>query len=132
MGLFVEAHARRTVQLRDDDALGAVDDERSVLGDQGQIADVHVVRDLLDELALFAFAFEDVEAQGGLEGRGERHAALLAFLDGVLGHSQGIALELKGIHLLDIRDGKDFRENLLKPFVLSLLGERTLLDEAVE
>ena len=30
--VVVEEHARRTMQLRDDDALGAVDDEGAVLG----------------------------------------------------------------------------------------------------
>ena len=42
----VEERARRPVQLRDDDALGAVDDERAVLGHQRDVAEVDLL--LLD------------------------------------------------------------------------------------
>ena len=37
--LLLEKHARRTVQLRNDDALGAVDDERAVVGHQRNFAE---------------------------------------------------------------------------------------------
>jgi hypothetical protein len=41
--VVVEEHARRTVQLGDDDPLGAVDDERAVLGHQRQLAEVDLL-----------------------------------------------------------------------------------------
>src|SRR3546814_3520524 len=60
MGLaavVVEEHARRTVQLRDDDALGAVDDEGAVVGHERDLAHVdllllHVLDGLARRLAV--------------------------------------------------------------------------------
>ena len=46
MGLaavVIEEHARRAVQLRDDDALGAVDDEGAVVGHQRQLAQIDLL-----------------------------------------------------------------------------------------
>ncbi len=50
----VEEHARRAVQLRDDDALGTVDDEGAVLGHQRDFAQIdllllHVLDGLVDD-----------------------------------------------------------------------------------
>ncbi len=41
--VVIEEHAGRAVQLRDDDALGAVDDERAVVGHQRQFAEVDLL-----------------------------------------------------------------------------------------
>src|SRR4249919_759211 len=41
--VVVEEHARRTVQLRDDDALGAVDDEGAVVGHERDLAHVDLL-----------------------------------------------------------------------------------------
>ena len=49
--VVVEEHARAAMQLRDDDALGAVDDERAVVGHQRQFAEVDLLlADVLDRL----------------------------------------------------------------------------------
>src|SRR5690606_30500063 len=112
--------------------LGTIDDERAVARDEREVADVHVVRDFLHELLVFTVTLEDVEAQRRLQGRGIRHAALLAFLNGILGHADRIALEVKGILLLEIADREDLRKDLLQTFALALLGQHARLDEAVE
>jgi hypothetical protein len=40
VGVLLEADARRAVELADDDALGAVDDERAALGHHRDLAHV--------------------------------------------------------------------------------------------
>ncbi len=86
MGLalvVVEEHAGRTVHLRDDDALGAVDDERALVRHQRNVAEIDVLLlDVLDRFrAGFLIRFEHDEAQLHLQRRGVGHVALLAFLD---------------------------------------------------
>jgi hypothetical protein len=84
--LLGEEDARAAVELRDDDALGAVDDERAVVRHQRDVAEVDL---LLLGVAHHAraglgVAVVDEEAEGDLERHGEGHAALLAVGDRVL------------------------------------------------
>ena len=76
----LEEHARRTVQLADDHALGAVHDKRAVLGHQRHIAEEHFL--FLDvanrSVAGLRVLLVDGQAHGDLERRGVGHAALLA------------------------------------------------------
>ena len=79
----LEEHARRAMQLRNDDALGAVDDEGAVLGHQRNFAEENLL--LLDVAngldAGLGILVEHREPDGDLERRGIGHAALFA-----LGH----------------------------------------------
>ncbi len=80
--VVVEDDARAAVQLGDDHALGAVDDERAVLGHERQLAEV----DLLLDRALHArrargLLVHDAQAQADADRRGVGEAAHLAFLD---------------------------------------------------
>ena len=72
--------AGRAVQLADDDALGAVDDEGAILRHQGNVAEEHFL--FLDVTNGFRARFRvfvvDGEANGYLERRGVGHAALFA------------------------------------------------------
>ena len=81
--VVVEEHARRTVHLRDDDALGTVDDEGTVHGHERDIAHVDVL--LLDVLhrlgAGFLVDIEHDEAQRHLERRGVGQVALTALVN---------------------------------------------------
>ena len=48
--IVVEEHTRRAMQLRDDDALGAVNDEGAVIGHQWHLAQVHfLLANVLDD-----------------------------------------------------------------------------------
>ena len=76
--VVVEEHARRTVQLRDDDALGAVDDEGAVLGHERDLAHVdllllHVLDRLVRRLAVV-----DHQAHGHAQRRAVAQAAVAA------------------------------------------------------
>ncbi|MNQ40213.1 hypothetical protein D3C85_538590 [compost metagenome] len=79
--VVIEEHARRAVQLGDDDALGTVDDEGTVLGHQGDFPHVDfLLLDVLDCLAR-RFLIEDHQTHFHAQRYGEGHAAQYAFLD---------------------------------------------------
>ncbi len=82
----VEERPGRTVELRDDDALGAVDDERAVVRHQRDIAEVDLLLlDVADGLdARLGILVPHDKADGHLQGHGVGHAAFLAFVDVVL------------------------------------------------
>jgi hypothetical protein len=73
----------RTVQLGDDDALGAVDDERAVLGHQRHFAEVDLLlAHVLDRLlAAAGFLVVDDQANRDAQRRGVGQPAQLALLD---------------------------------------------------
>src|SRR5690606_18522818 len=81
MGLaavVVEEHAGRTVQLRDDDALGAVDDEGAVLGHERDLAHVDLLLlHVLDGLAR-RLAVVDHQAHGHAQRGAVAEAAVAA------------------------------------------------------
>ena len=82
----VEEGAGRPVQLRDDDPLGAVDDERAVVGHQRDVAEVDLLLlDVADGLDLrLGVLVPDDQPDRHLERHGVGHAALLALVDVVL------------------------------------------------
>ena len=81
-----EEDARRAVELADDDPLRPVDDEGPVLRHQRDVAVVDLLLlDVADGLgARLRVLVPDHEADGDLEGDGERHAPLLALVHVVL------------------------------------------------
>jgi len=109
------------VHLRDDDALGAVDDEGAVHGHQRDVAGIDVL--LLDVLhRLGAGVRIDVEgdqAQRHLERRGKGHAALAALVDVVLRRLELVAHELQDGDAGEVRDGEHRLEHGLKAVVLA-------------
>ena len=82
----VEERARRAVELRHDDALGAVDDERAVVRHQRDVAEVDLLLlDVANRLdAGVRILVPDDETDRDLERHGVGHAALLALVDVVL------------------------------------------------
>ena len=128
--VVLEEHARRTVQLRDDHALGAVDDERAVVGHQGHLAHVDLLLlDLLDRLGLRRLAVVDDHLQLRAHGGGVGQAALLALprVERGLGH-----VEFDELHLdepLCETIGNAERNAACRPFGLALLRRDVLLQE---
>ena len=115
VGRLVEVDTGRTHELRDDDTLGAVDDERALAGLQREVAHEDGLRldltgEVVHELGL------DVQRGGvGL-------AALLALLDRVLlGLEVGVReRELHG--LAEVFDRRDLLEDLLEAARLGHVG----------
>src|SRR5579863_3885613 len=73
-------HSRRSMQLRNNDALGSVDDERTVLGHQRNFAEEHFL--FLDVADSFypglGILVEHCQADSDFERGGVGHAALFA------------------------------------------------------
>ena len=104
MGLalvVVEEHAGRAVHLRDDDALGAVDDEGAVIGHERDVAHVDILLlDVLDRTrAGLLVDIEHDQPQRHLERRGIGHAALAALVDVVFRRIEFVSdeFELRGV-----------------------------------
>jgi hypothetical protein len=105
----------RAVQLAHDDALGAVDDERTGVGHQRELAEVDLL--LLDVAhdALAAIArVVDHELVGDLDRRGEGHAALAALLDVVLGRLEVVRDEHELARAVEVLDREHRAENRLE------------------
>ena len=100
VGVDAEVDARRTHELRDDDALGAVDDERAAVGHHREVP--HEDRLLLDLTGLRVH-----EPRGDEQRARVGHVALAALVLGVLRRVEDVVgqleLELTG-EVLDRRD----------------------------
>src|SRR6185295_10014400 len=89
-----EENAGRAVQLADDHALGAVHDERPIVGHQRHVAEEHFLfLDVTDgAVAGLGILLENGETHRDLERRGVSHAALLALAYVILQlQSDGVA-----------------------------------------
>ena len=119
MGVLLEDHARRAVQLAHHDALGAVDHEGPQRGHDRQLAEVDfLLDDVLGPTVALDF-LEDHQLQRGLEGGGIGHVALNALLDGVLGLAQRIAQEVQRILPVDVANREEVAEDALQRHVLA-------------
>ena len=114
--LRVEEGARRAVQLRDDDALGPVDDERAVVGHQRDVAEVDLLLlDVADGLdAGLRVLVPDHEPDRHLERHGIGHAPLLALVDVVLQlERDGMAADVTDVAPGDVRGAALRAEHVL-------------------
>jgi len=131
--VVVEEHAGRAVHLRDDDALGAVDDEGAVGRHQRHVAHVDVLLlDVADGAGTRLLVHvPDEQAQRHLERRGEGHAALLALVDVILGRLQVIADEFQFPLAGKVADGEHGLQHLLKAAVGAFGGRQANLEELI-
>ena len=105
--VVLEEHARRTVQLRDDDTLGAVDHEGTGGGHERNLAHVDLLLLHFLHRGLAGLAVHDDQTHAGTQRRTEGHAALLAFLHVEGRRSQVVADELQTGHVVVRRNRKD-------------------------
>ena len=120
LGLAV-VDARRADELADDDALGAVDDERALVGHPRVVAHV-------DALALDLAGLLDQELDVDVERLAERQVLRPALLLGVLGRAELVVEELELHHLAgEVLDRTDLVEQFAKP-LLDEPGERIELE----
>ena len=129
--VVLEKYSGRAMQLRHDDALGAVDHEGAVAGHQRNLAEVNfLLLDVLDR-APAVLDVPDDELNLDLERRRVGHAALMAFLDVVLGRAELVGDELQRRGLVEILDRKDRLEDRLQTYVGAVLGRNADLQEIV-
>jgi hypothetical protein len=130
---LLEHHARRAVQLADDDPLGPVDDEGAEIGEQRQVTEVDfLLDDVLGPALLVLDLLPYHEAQRRLERRRVGHVALDAFLNAVLRLAQGVVDELQGELVVHVGDGEHLVEHALETDVLALLRGGISLQQAAE
>ena len=131
--VVIEEHTGRAVHLRDDDALGAVDDEGAVRGHERHVAHIDVL--LLDVLdgagAGLLVHIEHDQAKGDLQRRGKGHAPLLALVDVVFRLLKGVAHKFELGAIAEIPDGKYGAEHrlqaLVRPPALRLVHHQELI-----
>jgi hypothetical protein len=120
------------VQLRDDDALGAVDDEGAQRRQQREVAEVDLLLDDVLRAALVADVLPDDQPQRRLERSRVRHVALHALLDVVLRLAERVPYELEGEVPVDVADREDLVEHALQADVLALLGGGVGLEQGLK
>ncbi len=136
MGLalvVIEEHARRPVHLRDDDPLGAVDDEGAVIRHERHVAHVDVL--LLDVLdgarAGIRVHIEHDQAQRHLERGREGDPPLTALVDVVFGLLERVAneLEQRGVRKIRNRENRleDGLQALFRPSALRFIDHQELV-----
>ena len=128
----VEEDARRAVELRDDHALGAVDDEGAVVGHDRDLPEVDLLLlHVADRLRALRVVPGD-QADRHLERRRVGHAALQALLHVVLRLLERVADELERGGVVEVLDREDRVEDGLQAGVLALLRLDARLQEALE
>ena len=127
--VVLEEHARRPVQLGDDHPLGAVDDERAVVGHERDLAHVDLLLLHLLDRRLGRLLVHDREADLGPQRRAIGEAALLAFGDVERRGEQRVADEIELRVARMAGDREDRRERGLQAFVLAPVAGRVRLQE---
>ena len=130
--VVLEKHARGAVQLADDDALGAVDDERAGRGHERNLAHVDLLLLHLLDRRLARLLVHDGEAHLGAQRTGEGEATLLALLDVERRLAQREADEIQARILRVAFDRKYRGESGLQPLVLAFLRRHGSLQERGE
>ena len=117
--VVVEEHAGGTVHLRHDDAFGAIDDERAVVGHQRHVTHIdRLFLDVADRPRTGVLVhIPDDQAQNDLQRSGIGHASLDALLDVVLRLLEFIVDELEPAAAGKVVDREDRLEYLLQPGV---------------
>jgi len=129
---LLEDDAGGAVELADDDALGAIDDEGAELGEQRELAEIDFLLDDVAGALLAAGILEDDQLQRRLERRREGHVALDALLDGVLRLAEGVAHELEREVLVHVGDREQVLEDALQAHILALVRGGIQLQQRFE
>ncbi len=129
--VVVEEDAWRTVHLRDDHTLGAVDGEGALVRHERDIAHVDVLLlDVLDRAgARFLVGLKHDQAQLDLERRGIGHVALDAFLDVILGRLEFIRDVFQHGAFVEVLDREDGLEDRLDALIDTVARARLALQE---
>ena len=127
-GVVLENDAGRALELVDDDALGAVDDERALLGHQRHGAEIDdLLLDVADG-AVFRLLVHVVDDEADLDAKGRLVGEALGDALGnvVFWLADLVADIFKRGGSIEVLDGKDRAEHTLKPGVLAA-GRRNVL-----
>ncbi len=127
--VVLEEHARRTVQLRDDHALGAVDDERARLGHERYLAHVDLLLLHLLDRRLGRLLVHDREAHLRAQRRRVGEPPLLALLDVERRLAEHVRHEVEPRVAAVRADREDRRESGLQALARARLRRHRRLEE---
>ena len=127
-----EHDARGAVQLRDNDALGAIDHEGAQLGQERKLAEIDFLLDDVAGALAVPGILEDDQLQRGLERGRVRHVAFNTLRDRVLGLTEAVPNELQREILVDVRDREQVLENALEANILALLRGSIQLEQRLK
>ena len=113
MHTLAEEYARRAVQLRNNDALGTVDDECAVAGHVRNRAQENIARHSTEVLMIRIRA---VQFHFGLQGYAIGQATLQALIDRVAGRVNEVVQELKNEVIIPVHVPKASRTPLVLAF----------------
>ncbi len=129
--VMVEEHARRTVHLRHDHTLGAVDGEGTVLGHERNVAHVHVL--LLDVLDLagagIGIHHPDDQAQRYAQRRSEVDATLTALIHVVFRTVEFVTDIFQRRSIAEVLDGEYRFEHGMQAGALAVFHRHVHLQE---
>ncbi len=118
------------MQLADDDAFGAVDDEGSLLGHERDFTHVgFLLFDVLDFGLAGLVGLADDQLEAHLERDGKGHAALDALADAVLGRTEAVFHEFQCRRVVGRLNRKYGREDFLKTLVFPQVGRDVQLQK---
>ena len=126
MHALSEEDTRRAVQLRHDDALCTVDDERTPFGHIGNRTEIDVLN---DDTEIFVLRIGAIELQLGLQGHAVRQTALQALLDRVTGRIDVVVDKLENEIVSGIRNWEILLKHLVEALVLAILGRGVHLEK---
>ena len=129
MHALTEEYAGRTVQLRDDHALGTVDDERTALGHVGNRTEINVLH---RNAEIFVFVVRAVEFELRFQRHAVREAAFEALFDRIAGRVDIVVDKLQNEVVPGIGNGEILLKHLVQPLVLTILGRRVHLEKVTE
>ena len=129
MHALSEEDTRRAVQLRHDDALRTVDDERTPFGHIGNRTEIDVLN---DDTEIFVLRIGAIELQLGLQGHAVRQTALQALLDRVTGRIDVVVDKLENEIVSGIRNWEILLKHLVEALVLAILGRGVHLEKISE
>ena len=130
--VVVEEDAGAAVQLADDDALGAVDDEGTGVRHQRDLAEVDLLLlDVADDPFAAIAGVVDHQLGRHLDRRGERHAALAALVHVVLRLLEVVGHEHELTRAVEVLDREDAAEDRLQTRLLTVVLRDRRLQELV-
>ena len=121
MHRLVEEYPWRSVQLTDDYAFGAVDDERPLFGHQWKLAEKDRLLDHIFNWVFFTFLVSGYQSQNRSQWCGESHSALSAFFLTVTRITDGIVHVFKGVDAVGIAYREDASEYQMEASVFPLV-----------
>ena len=126
---ITEENAGRTVELRDNDTFGTIDDERTLVGHIRDRTEINILNSCVEILVIGVCARE---FKFSLQRHKIGKTSLQAFINRISWGVNIIVKELEFEAVAGVFDGEIFCKHLIQALVLALFGRRVKLQEIAE